>query len=273
MAEDDEKLKSLKAIRSGNRAVITRYINETCGLLKEDGDSANTMERLRTIANLLNGKIERVRQLDSEILDLCDVGVIVQEIEESEDVYSRACDVQAKIAKLTSRSVETINKSDVQVHETTNTGQNGDANEQTTSTSQVSQSSSTLSQSPNTNSTQNTNTQIPSTSTQIQNTSTQIPYMDTLTQNTNMQFPNMSTNLMQHQPTAVRSKLPKLILPKYKGEVTNYRSFWEMFESAVHKNISLSNIDNFNYLMSLLEGQAFRAIRVWLLRKKTFKPH
>ena len=96
-------------------------------MLKEDGDSANTMERLRTIANLLNGKIERVRQLDSEILDLCDVSVIVQEIEESEDVYSRACDVQARIAKLTCRSVETISKYDVQVHETTNTGQNADA--------------------------------------------------------------------------------------------------------------------------------------------------
>ena len=259
MAENDEKLKRLKAIRSGNRAVITRYINETCDLLKEDGDSANTMERLRTIANLLNGKIERVRQLDSEILDLCDVSVIVQEIEESEDVYSRACDVQARIAKLTCRSVETISKSDVQVHETTNTGQNADAHEQTTS--QVSQSSSTLSQSTNASTTQNTDTQLPSTNTQLPNTSMQIPHSDTLTQNTNMQFSNMSTNLTQHQPTAVRSKLPKLILPKFKGEVTNYRSFWEMFESAVHKNISLTNIDKFNYLMSLLEGQALRAIK------------
>ena len=34
-----------------------------------------------------------------------------------------------------------------------------------------------------------------------------------------------------------------------------------MFESAVHKNISLTNIDKFNYLMSLLEGQALRAIK------------
>jgi hypothetical protein len=33
-----------------------------------------------------------------------------------------------------------------------------------------------------------------------------------------------------------------------------------MFESAVHNNASLTNIDKFNYLMSLLEGQALRAI-------------
>ena len=108
-------------------------------MLKDNGDSANTMERLRTIANLLNGKFGRVRQLDSEILDLCDFSVIVQEIEEAEDVYSRACDVQARTAKLMCRSFETINKSDVQVHKTTNTGQNAVAHEQTT-TSQVSQS-------------------------------------------------------------------------------------------------------------------------------------
>ena len=127
MAENEEKLKRLKALRSGNRAVITRYINETSELLNKDGDSANTTERLRTIANLLKEKIEQVKQLDSEILDLCDVSV--QEIEESEIVYSRACDVQAKITKFTSRSVETINKSEVQVHETTNTEQNTEANE------------------------------------------------------------------------------------------------------------------------------------------------
>ncbi len=129
MAENEEKLKRLKALRSGNRAVITRYIKETSELLNEDGDSANTTERLRTIANLLKEKIEQVKQLDREILDLCDVSVVVQEIEESEGVYSRACDVQAKITKFTSRSVETINKSEVQVHVTTNTEQNTEANE------------------------------------------------------------------------------------------------------------------------------------------------
>ncbi len=129
-------------------------------------------------------------------------------------------------------SVETINKSEVQVHETTNTEQNTEANEQT---SQVSQSSSISSQSPNTSSTQGTNTHL-------QNT-------NTLTQNSSMQIPNVNTHLTQNQPTAVRSKLPKLILPKFKGDVTSYRSFWEMFESAVHKNASLTNIDKFNYLM------------------------
>jgi hypothetical protein len=57
------------------------------------------------------------------------VSIIEREIEESEEVYSRTCDVQAKITKFTGRSVGMINKSEVQVHETTNTEQNTDGNE------------------------------------------------------------------------------------------------------------------------------------------------
>ena len=36
--------------------------------------------------------------------------------------------------------------------------------------------------------------------------------------------------------------------------------FWQSFESAVHKNETLSDIDKFNYLKSKLDGEASRAI-------------
>ena len=55
--------------------------------------------------------------------------------------------------------------------------------------------------------------------------------------------------------------MPKLVLPKFKGEITSYRTFWDTFESAVHKNPELSKIDKFNYLNSLLEGRALRAVQ------------
>ena len=45
----------------------------------------------------------------------------------------------------------------------------------------------------------------------------------------------------------------KLVLPKFKGDITQFRSFWD-FESAVHKNPGLSTVGKFNYLNSLLEG-------------------
>ena len=52
---------------------------------------------------------------------------------------------------------------------------------------------------------------------------------------------------------AVKPKLPKITLPRFSGEVTKFRAFWDSFESAVDKNSSLSAVDKFNYLNALLE--------------------
>ena len=71
---------------------------------------------------------------------------------------------------------------------------------------------------------------------------------------------NFSTNanLMSSQPKA---KLPKLALPKFRGEVTQWQNFGDSFNSAIHVNQHLSLIDKFNHLHSLLEGHAARAIQ------------
>lgn len=61
-------------------------------------------------------------------------------------------------------------------------------------------------------------------------------------------------------PTSqIKAKLPKLVLPKFRGEVTTWMGFWYSYKSAVHDN--LSKIDKFNYLRSLLEGAASQAIQ------------
>ena len=57
------------------------------------------------------------------------------------------------------------------------------------------------------------------------------------------------------------AKLPKLVLSKYKGEATKWHSFWDSFKSAVRENTTLSAIEKFNYLISLLEGAAYRAVQ------------
>ena len=63
-------------------------------------------------------------------------------------------------------------------------------------------------------------------------------------------------------PTSqIKAKLPKLVLPKFRGEVTTWIGFWYSYKSAVHDNVNLSKIDKFNYLRSLLEGAASQAIQ------------
>lgn len=44
--------------------------------------------------------------------------------------------------------------------------------------------------------------------------------------------------------------------PYLRSTETNWQSFWDSFNSGVHNNISLSDVQKFNYLNSLLVGEA-----------------
>ena len=57
-----------------------------------------------------------------------------------------------------------------------------------------------------------------------------------------------------------RTRLSKLVLPKFKGDVTTWTAFLDSYKSAVHDNREISAVDKFNYLKSLLEGPAVRCI-------------
>jgi hypothetical protein len=55
-------------------------------------------------------------------------------------------------------------------------------------------------------------------------------------------------------------KLPKLAIPPFSGDITQWVTFWDSFQSAIHKNAALVEIDKFNYLKSLLSGSALEAV-------------
>ena len=57
--------------------------------------------------------------------------------------------------------------------------------------------------------------------------------------------------------SGAKPRLPKLVLPVFRGDVTRWITFWDSYKSAIHTNSQLTKIDKF----SLLEGQAARAIK------------
>ena len=61
------------------------------------------------------------------------------------------------------------------------------------------------------------------------------------------------------------------MLPKFNGEITKFKSFWDSFDSAVNKNADLSSVDKFNYLHALLEGQAAQAIQGLTLSESNYQ--
>ena len=64
------------------------------------------------------------------------------------------------------------------------------------------------------------------------------------------------TTQSSHQNNQPSVELPKLSLKKFSGDITTWSTLWDSFESAIHKNLNLSDTDKFNYLNSILENTA-----------------
>lgn len=95
-----EQLERKKATRRGNRAVITKYSNEAKELLQNgENIDENAKDRLNTLNDLLEERLQIVKKFDEEILQLCEVKEIEDEIEVSEELNSRVLDVKRQISK------------------------------------------------------------------------------------------------------------------------------------------------------------------------------
>ncbi|GFY41574.1 integrase catalytic domain-containing protein [Trichonephila inaurata madagascariensis] len=68
---------------------------------------------------------------------------------------------------------------------------------------------------------------------------------------------NALENMFQEK---VQINLPKLSIKKFYGEMSQWLTFWNSFESAIHKNTSLDKISKFNYLKAFLGGTALQTV-------------
>ncbi len=55
-------------------------------------------------------------------------------------------------------------------------------------------------------------------------------------------------------------KLPKLNAPPFNGSPIKWDEFWDVFDSFVHSNPNLSDVQKFTYLRGMLTGSASAAI-------------
>ena len=99
-------------------------------------------------------------------------------------------------------------------------------------------------------------------------------------QSINFDAPPVTSNIANHS-----HRLPKLDLPKFGGNILEWQSFWDAYETAVHTNATLSEAEKFNYLraqlrddalytvmgFSLTNGNYMKALN--LLRERYGQPH
>ena len=75
------------------------------------------------------------------------------------------------------------------------------------------------------------------------------------------QTPTFTTQLTSSSAaSSVRVRLPKLEVKNFKESVFEWQEFWDAFESSIHTNAGLSDVDKFSYLKGLVDEPAKSAI-------------
>lgn len=65
-------------------------------------------------------------------------------------------------------------------------------------------------------------------------------------------------------------RLPHIDLPRFRGELTSWQSFWDRFTALVDES-DLPLVNKFTYLLSLLEGEASCVVKGLSLTSKNYK--
>ncbi|UYV77878.1 hypothetical protein LAZ67_15002653 [Cordylochernes scorpioides] len=79
-------------------------------------------------------------------------------------------------------------------------------------------------------------------------------------------------NEMRHYvPSCTTVKLPKLMISKFYGNFSDWLTFWNSFDAAIHQNNSLNPIDKFNYLKSHLGGTALNTVEGFALSADNYE--
>ena len=196
--EKQVKLARLKATRKSHRGVTTRYINEVDDLLKHEPLDQKQQESVENLRKRLDLKLRTLETIDQEILDLCDLGTIDKEIEESETLSFRVTEITSKIQRALATSQR---QNEREVRESTPSSQS------TISTTSEKQS---------------------------------------------------------------RTKLLRLDLQKFNGDILKFSAFWDRFETAIDKNEGIPTIEKFNYLIHYLEGAAARIVDGLQITEKNY---
>ena len=66
---------------------------------------------------------------------------------------------------------------------------------------------------------------------------------------------NISNNTEQ-----IKRKLPKLVIKEFDGNVLNWQTFWDQFESTIYSKRNINNIHKFSYFKSFLCPSTYETI-------------
>ncbi len=231
--EEGPSLERSVAVRGAHRGVLTRSIKEAEEILLgvKESDSEKAFERLHTLNRIIQEKGKLLESLDEGILNKIEIDEI--EVTEASLIVEKVMEVRHKIDNFLKKNICKTSSTENISEPLNQSFENSEASNVQAEVSTVGVA----------------NTQAINMNTQV-NMNTQLN--ESLNGSINESNQSESQNTIEAHPThEVKVTKPKLSLPKYKGDVKKWHAFWELFESLIHKNEEMPQIDKFNYLSTL----------------------
>ena len=246
---EDNDLQRQKALRGGNRTVVTKLVKEVQAITPGTGSIA----LLSSIEKNLEDKLKCLKVLDEKILSFCLTDEIEKEITEASDWEIKINETLANIREFHKGNYSSPPRS----------GNNLNSPQETFSPSR------------------NAFDLFQETSAQTANALDLPQGMPGVGLNTaaapfspSQRVPspgNRGSSYAQIGSFHQGMKLPKISLQRFDGNVMKFQAFWQAFKSAVYNNPAVSHVNKLNYLFSLLEGKAYRAVAGLDLRAENYE--
>ena len=254
--EDSSKVQRLQMRRKGYEAFAMRLIQEFDDICEMENYD---YERIEVIDQHLHDKQKLLKELNETILALCDVEEIAGQIEESEEINVRIMYKRKKIKTMLENQTEP-KPGKVDDSPKSETESQPTRSVEAAATGSCGSQQATVS---------NVETSMCDNQQQKFNNidMTELPNIE------QQHSINTQSTGVNHQNThfGTKPKLPKITLPRFNGDVTKWDTFWDSFNSAIHTNTDIANIDKFNYLKSLIEGPAARTIQGLTLTNSNYE--
>ena len=231
-----EALARTKKVRAGHRSSATRLIHQLEGEYEiEDGPM---LDRLVQCKVSLNEKLDKLHELDDQILALVEDEDIESEIEQANQfnkrIHKRRFVLEHKISARESSTVLPPSSHSVSTTVLPDTVTVSSSEAPVTSSHGVLTTPHVT-----TPAAHHTTTAVSDTSTTTVTSVTVTPV----------------THHAVTEPSSSKVKFPKLEPKKFNGDLTKWETFWSSFESSIHSNPALTTVDKFQYLISLLKEQ------------------
>ena len=223
MTETAESLSRKKKVRAAHRASVTRMIGQARETLEES--EGFEIAKLTQKKDALAAKVELLRKLDEEIVEVVHEDELESEIERADEIREQ---IELIVIELDCALRVRTSIRETRVREPPREPTSGSERRPADEVGD------------------------PPCDERIATEGDEERHVDPL-----LDPESTRAGLLPYSPHV---KLPKLSLKKFNGDLTRWTTFWDTFESAVHQNPALTNIDKFSYLNSLLESTASEAV-------------